>query len=98
MTEHGNILKQKPVWGLYEDEEDQIWLGGENEIALFKDNKLVKSINVTSRLSRPYGQVFSIIGDGHGTLLLGIYDDGLLKFDTQVIRLNVYRLIWRMWI
>ena len=83
MTEHGNILKQKPVWGLYEDEEDRIWLGGENEIALFKDNKLVKSINVTSRLSRPYGQVFSIIGDGHGTLLLGIYDDGLLKFDTR---------------
>ncbi len=43
----------------------------------------MKSINITRWLSRPYGQVFSIISDGHGTLLLGIYDDGMLKYDTR---------------
>lgn len=83
MAEKGNILKHKPVWGLCKDENGQIWLGGENEVMLSKENKLIKSINITHKLSRPYGQVFSIISDGHNTLLLGIYDDGLLKYDTQ---------------
>lgn len=57
--------------------------GGENEVSLFRGNTLVKSFDVTGYLSRPYGQVFSITSVGNGTLLLGIYDDGLLKFDTQ---------------
>lgn len=83
MTEKGNILKHKPVWGICKDEKGQIWLGGENEIILFRNNELIKSINIAHKLSRPYGQVFSIISDGHGTLLLGIYDDGLLKYDTK---------------
>ena len=83
MTEKGNITKHKPVWGLCKDENDQIWLGGENEITLFKDNKILKSIDITKQLSRPYGQVFSIISDQQGALLLGIYDDGLLKFNTR---------------
>ena len=83
MTERGNILKHKPVWGLCKDEKGQVWLGGENEVSLFRGNTLVKSFDVTGYLSRPYGQVFSITSVGNGTLLLGIYDDGLLKFDTQ---------------
>ncbi|WP_291530321.1 hybrid sensor histidine kinase/response regulator transcription factor [Bacteroides sp. UBA939] len=88
MTEKGNITKHKPVWGLCKDENGQIWLGGENEITLFKNNKPLKSINITKQLSRPYGQVFSIISDRQGTLLLGIYDDGLLKFNTRNERIE----------
>ena len=83
MTEKGNILKHKPVWGICKDENNQVWLGSENEISLFKNDKLLKSINISKQLSRPYGQVFSIINAGNGILLLGIYDDGLLKFDTR---------------
>lgn len=88
MTEKGNILKHKPVWGICKDENGQIWLGGENEIILLKDYKPAKSINISNYLSRPYGQVFSIVSDGRGTLLLGIYDDGLLKFDTRSGRIE----------
>ena len=39
-------------------------------------------------MSRPYGQVFSIINAGNGILLLGIYDDGLLKFDIRSERIE----------
>ena len=88
MTKKGSILKHKPVWGICEDENKQIWLGGENEIILFRNNKLIKSINIMHKLSRPYGQVFSIISNGHGTLLLGIFDDGLLKYDTHSKRIE----------
>lgn len=88
MTEKGNILKHKPVWGICKDENNQVWLGGENEISLFKNDKLLKSINISKQLSRPYGQVFSIINAGNGILLLGIYDDGLLKLDTRSERIE----------
>lgn len=88
MTEQSNTLKHKPVWGLYKDHKDQVWVGGENEVTLFRNNQLIKSFNIKNQLSRPYGQVFSIIGDENGTLLLGIYDDGLLKFDTQNNRIE----------
>lgn len=88
MTEKGNVLKHKPVWGLNKDEKEQLWLGGENEIVLFKDNKQIKSINIANKLSRPYGQVFATINDGRGTQLLGIYDDGLLKLDTRNERIE----------
>lgn len=86
MIEKGSIWKNKSVWGIYKDNKEQVWVGGENEIALFKGNKLMKKYDITKQLSRPYGQVFSIIGDEQGTLLLGIYDDGLLKFDTHTER------------
>ena len=88
MTEKGNILKHKPVWGICKDENDLLWIGGENEISLFKNNEFLKSINISKQLSRPYGQVFSIINAGNGILLLGIYDDGLLKFDIRSERIE----------
>ncbi len=88
LTEQGNIQKNKPVWGVCKDEKQQVWLGGENEIILFRDNVLQKKISILSHLSRPYGQVFSIISLDNGTLLLGIYDDGLLKFNARSERIS----------
>ncbi|EKU89611.1 hybrid sensor histidine kinase/response regulator transcription factor [Bacteroides oleiciplenus] len=79
-TEVGHKTKNKPIWGIYQDEE-QIWLGGENEVVIFKNDRLQKSFDITKYLSRPYGQVFSITSSKYDNLLLGIYDDGLLKLD-----------------
>lgn len=83
LNDKGEHLKHKSVWGMYKDSQEQLWLGGENELALFQKNKLIKTFDISSYLSRPYGQIFSIIGNGQNILLLGIYDDGLLKFNTQ---------------
>lgn len=84
LSDKKNILKYKPVWGIYKDEKEQVWLGGENEITMFRDNRPVKTINIAKYFSnKSYGQVFSIISDGHGTLLLGVYNNGLLKLDTR---------------
>lgn len=84
LSDKKNILKYKPVWGIYKDEKEQVWLGGENEITMFRDNRPVKTINIAKYFSnKSYGQVFSIISDGHGTLFLGIYNNGLLKLDTR---------------
>lgn len=82
ITEKGKTIKNKPVWGIYADKEGQIWVGSENEFSIFKDNHLKKTLNIAPFLSRSYGQVFSIRSNQEGTLLLGIYDDGLLKLNT----------------
>ena len=43
----------------------------------------MKVVDISQYLTRPYGQVLSIISDGRDNLLLGIYDDGLLKYNTR---------------
>lgn len=82
-SDNGGHLKYKPVWGMYKDSQGRLWVGGENEVSLFKDDTFVKSVDISRSLSRPYGQVFSIVEDGKDHLLLGIYDDGLLRYNTQ---------------
>ena len=64
LNDKGEYLKYRSVWGIYKDTQDQLWLGGENELALFQKNKLIKTFDISSYLSRPYGQIFSIIGNG----------------------------------
>ena len=81
--EKGNRFIYKPVSGVCKDEKEQVWIGGKNEIVLFRDNKLLKVVDISQYLTRPYGQVLSIISDGRDNLLLGIYDDGLLKYNTR---------------
>lgn len=58
-------------------------VGGRERVGFVSKNKLIKTFDISSYLSRPYGQIFSIIGNGQNILLLGIYDDGLLKFNTR---------------
>ena len=85
--EKGQIIKHKSVWGIHVDEKQQVWLGSENEITLFKDGKLQKKIDLTAHLSRSYAQVFTIYSS-KGDLFLGLNDDGLLKFDTRTDRIE----------
>lgn len=77
----GQYPKPKPVWGLCLDRQNRLWAGSEDEIIRFENNLPKERINITPALNRPYGQVFTMIDAGDGNLLLGIYDDGLLKFN-----------------
>lgn len=81
-------FKNKPVWGIYADNQQQIWVGSENEIAIFKNNRLQNTIDLTPYQSRPYAQVFSMKGDNRGSILLGLYDDGLLQLDMKSKRIR----------
>lgn len=88
MTLKYNRLKNKPVWGIYADSKQQIWVGGENELSCFKDNKLYTTIDISPYQSRPYTQIFSMIGNNKGSILLGLYDDGLLEFNTGTKKIH----------
>ena len=87
MIEKKQIIKYKSVWGVHVDEKQQVWLGSENEIAMFKDGNLQKKFDLTVHLSRTYAQVFTIHSSKEN-LFLGLYDDGLLKFDTRTNRIT----------
>ena len=87
MIEKGQIIKYKSVWGIDIDEKQQVWLGSENEIALFKDGKLQKKFDLTAHLSRSYAQVFTMHSSKEN-LFLGLYDDGLLKFNIRTNRID----------
>lgn len=87
MIEKKQVIKYKSVWGIHVDEKQQLWLGSENEIALFKDGKLKEKFDLTAHLSRSYAQVFAIYSY-KDNLFLGLYDDGLLRFDTRTKRIE----------
>lgn len=78
-----NKIKNKQVWGVYADSEGKVWVGGENEVSIFENNQLLRSINISQYQSRPYTQVFTLCGNRQGIILLGTFDDGLLEFDSN---------------
>lgn len=83
-----NTSKNKPAWGIYADNREQVWIGGENEVAIFKNNQLQSTIDIIPYQSRPYAQVFSMTGNSRGIILLGLFDDGLLQLDMHNKRIN----------
>ena len=71
-------LTDKQVWGLTMDNESRIWLGGENEIAVFgTDMKLQKILPLTGK-ANPQTHVSNIFRDKKGILWLVFYKDGIL--------------------
>ncbi len=77
-TLRDGALTDKQVWGLAIDNKSRIWLGGENEIAVFSaDMKLQKILSLTAKAS-PHTHASVIFKDKKGTIWLGLYKDGIL--------------------
>jgi signal transduction histidine kinase/ligand-binding sensor domain-containing protein/DNA-binding response OmpR family regulator len=79
----GNKAKSKPVWGVHADGEKQIWLGGTNEIAVFRDNRLQRTIQLSDYLSGRPTNVLAIKRDKQGCLWLGLYDENVLRIHPE---------------
>lgn len=80
-TEGGLVLNHKPVWGLCQSIDGTLYLGSEDEIVPVENGVLQTPISIKKGLHRPYGQVFSMVELDADNLLLGIYDDGLLRLN-----------------
>jgi ligand-binding sensor domain-containing protein/signal transduction histidine kinase/DNA-binding response OmpR family regulator len=91
-TDEGSSLRNKPVFSIHEDSEGRLWLGSDNEFALFRDDKLMRIFDISGHSVRPHTQIFAMQEDGEGNLLLGMYDDGLLRFDMAKERFERIRL------
>ncbi|MCD7940528.1 MAG: hypothetical protein LUH50_11015 [Bacteroides intestinalis] len=76
----------KPVWSMCIDNNRRIWVGGESELSLFQDDKLIKSIDMSLYLPNIHRYINAMKCDSKGYLWLGIYQGGVLKFNTETFR------------
>ena len=91
VAEGGKVLTNKPVGGIYAYK-DEIWIGSENELALFKNNQLVKTYDLSSK---PFwasnSNVNTLLRSGDD-LFLGMSDNGIICFNLKNNRTQRYRL------
>lgn len=81
-------LTDKQVWGLAIDNKSRIWLGGENEIAIFSpDMKLQKILSLVGK-ANPHTHASVIFKDKKGIIWLGLYKDGILTCDPQTEKIT----------
>ena len=72
------------VWGLYA-EDNSIWIGGENELAYYKDNYLSTKA-IPKILTHPQTHINVIAKDRKERLWLGLYKDGVVYYDLRTQR------------
>ncbi|GHT58761.1 hybrid sensor histidine kinase/response regulator [Bacteroidia bacterium] len=74
-------LKNKPVWGICADDEQQLWMGSENEFAVSQNFKVKQIFD----LPESNTQIFTVKRDREKMLWMGLYGN-ILKFNPQTGR------------
>lgn len=72
---------EKQIWDIYIDKDEQLWVGTENEVAIFQDNKFKKSIDIKPYLTNSRVSVYinAIKSDKNGYIWLGTNNSDILK-------------------
>ena len=81
-------LTDKQVWGIALDNKSRIWLGGENEIAIFSADMKYQKILSLANKANPHTHVSTIFKDKNGILWLGLYKDGILTCDPSTEKIT----------
>lgn len=81
-------LTDKQVWGLAIDSKSRIWLGGENEIAIFSPDMKLQKILSLNGIANPHTHASVIFKDKKGIIWLGLYKDGILTCDPQTEKIT----------
>lgn len=83
----GKILSDRQVWSIAFDDRSRLWAGGENKLVVYDGTNPEDIIPLTGYAS-PNTHVNAIYKDSHGTLWLGLYEDGILQCDPDTRRLT----------
>lgn len=78
------VLKQ--VWSMCIDNKQQVWVGGDREIALFREGQFIKRIDMSLYLPYLNRYVTAIKCDRQGNLWLGIYHRGVVIYQPETGR------------
>lgn len=81
-TVSGNILKEKPVWTIYTDSDNKLWVGGENEIVVFDENGLYRTYMLGEYLGNPHSRVCALIRLDD-KVLFSSFEDGVFSLDVN---------------
>lgn len=74
-------MREKPVWSVIHDKDDRIYVGSENEIALFSGEHLERVYNLSGHLETPGARVVAMakVGD---KILFSVYEEGVFSLNT----------------
>lgn len=75
-----NRIKEKPVWSVYTDDEGKLWIGGENEIAVFKKGKLDRIYDLSKYLKSPREGIYALLRIKN-EILISAFEDGIFTLD-----------------
>jgi signal transduction histidine kinase/ligand-binding sensor domain-containing protein/DNA-binding response OmpR family regulator len=74
-------VSDKQIWSMYVDTNNQVWIGGDRELALYKTDKLITIFDINRYLSGLHRYIKVVKSDNKGKLWLGIYPKGILKLN-----------------
>jgi len=70
-------IRNKPVLSIFSDK-NEIYLGSENELAVFGENRLLQTLKISDYLGAPTN-VIALTRDSEGYLWLGLYGENILR-------------------
>lgn len=86
-TEKYGHNSNKQVWGLWADNNRQIWLGGEGELGVYKERKEIELIPLNQCRLNKQTHVSVICQDRHGNLWLGTHKHGVAVYTPDTKRI-----------
>lgn len=93
ITDNIEETNEKQVWDICIDKQQQLWVGSENEISVFQNNILKKTINIRPYLStdNPSVYISEIESDKNGNLLIGTNNDGIFRLNTLTYHIETIK-------
>ncbi|MDR1718174.1 MAG: response regulator [Prevotella sp.] len=93
-TEKPDDAPEKQIWDIFIDKNDRLWIGSENEISVFQNNVLKKTIDIRAYLPKDKSNVYinKINSDKTGDIWLGTNNDGVLKLNPNNYRIETIQL------
>ena len=81
--ESGSVRQLKRVYAICSDADGNLWLGGENELSLFRDGRHVRTWDLSPYLVQTYTIPYALLSDRDGNVWIGLNDEGVLKFNPR---------------
>lgn len=82
------------IYSVYRDNDDNLWFGGENMLALYSHGKVSRTWNLSPSIGHAQTIVYAVSSDREGNIWLGLNGWGVLRFDkrsgsfTTILRQN----------
>lgn len=80
-TEKQGRIRYKQVWSLCMDHNKRLWMGGENELALYEKGKKLRVIPLPTSSSHPHAFVRALHEDKQKRIWIGTWEAGLFYYE-----------------
>lgn len=80
-TEKQGQIRHKQVWSLCMDHNQQLWMGGESELALYKKEEKMQVIPLPTSASHPHAFVRALHEDRSKRIWIGTWEAGLFHYE-----------------